>query len=186
MADRTIGLLPEGKYLVTPKMPMPEVGECFVLDPSDARAGRAIETFLKMRSTYLDRGLLPDAAMFDVSRRDGKPMGEGFLVMLRWDEAAYDAMSIYAQDVEKDGFYALARDIRHVLQRLRGPMEHTGYDPNAIHYKLVYPTGAPPVQTMYWDQFSWIRFIRSHRPAAYAGGDFDKEAWMAYVDGTRP
>lgn len=185
MDDRAVGLLPEGKYQVAPKIQMPEVGMCFVLEEGDRNAARAIETFHKMRSTYFDRGPLPDAAMFDVERRDGKPV-TNFLVMLRWDEAAYDAMHVYAQDVEKDGFYALARDIRQTLNELRKPMQKTWYDPDAIHYQMVFPIKAPPVQTYLWDDFSWIRCARSHRPASYTGGDFDKAAWMAYVDSTRP
>jgi len=44
----------------------------------------------------------------------------------------------------------------------------------------VWPTPAPPVCTVQWDQDSWRRWEARYRPDDYAGGQYDRSAWDAY------
>ena len=55
------------------------------------------------------------------------------------------------------------------------------YNPDALHYQIVWPVPAPPVQTMYWDDNSWLSYCWRFRPDDYQGGEFDKAAWQNYL-----
>jgi len=55
------------------------------------------------------------------------------------------------------------------------------YDLTASHYQIVWPASAPPVQTFNWDNESWLKYLRGFRPKGYTGGEFDKEAYQAWL-----
>ena len=54
------------------------------------------------------------------------------------------------------------------------------YNPGALHYQIVWPTGIP-YHSALWNDDDWLRYARSFRPADYTGGEFDKEAWADYI-----
>lgn len=55
------------------------------------------------------------------------------------------------------------------------------YNPDALHYKIVWPVRTPPVYYGFWNDEAWLNYALSFRPIDYTGGEFDKEAWQDYI-----
>lgn len=55
------------------------------------------------------------------------------------------------------------------------------YNPDALHYKIVWHVRTPPVYYGLWNDEAWLNYALSFRPIDYTGGEFDKEAWQDYI-----